>query len=503
MVNIEYSRLFVALGNVLPMKGIKGFALGFSFSLFSMSLAGQLFPFSSKNEHPSIIPGSIKIDLFRPTSETGMVKAAIQLPNIQKETLFAAQTAPQHTSEEKFTALLPQELSLPLSSPTDKLPADDLNGLEIAYAPEENINGTEDAEILAVNIDSDIIPIDFETTTPVSDVEIAHSEDDSKVALLPTDTLNDTTEDFEDDSPWVIARGNKHIKNKKLLEKFQDKAPQNLFTDSNKEFAAADGDISYKVAERIKQSIIFPIPDEILNDENLTPTFITGKTPKAAQQGKTKPTKSNPSRKETTSSSDEKQLKILSKQQIASSDKKDAGFLGSLSSWFTNKEEPVPAEKPKGKKTFSYSSQGEKPKATPDIAQENSSNDALVSFYETLQETKEEQSRHKILPSELKLSFQDGRAEISGQTLRWLKAFSEKAKEGSTYLQVRLDATAPIGLQRKRLSLLYTIFMNNGVDFKKIDTVFSLTEPNAFVIRTLQLKPDNKPSGSTVNKNVL
>jgi len=112
----------------------------------------------------------------------------------------------------------------------------------------------------------------------------------------------------------------------------------------------------------------------------------------------------------------------------------------------------------------------------------------LVSFYETIQETKQEQAKNKIIPSELKLSFQPDRAEISGQTLRWLKAFSEKAKEEKTYLQIRLDATAPIELQRKRLNLLYTIFMNNGVDFSKVDTVFSLTEPNAFIIRTLQLK---------------
>lgn len=47
------------------------------------------------------------------------------------------------------------------------------------------------------------------------------------------------------------------------------------------------------------------------------------------------------------------------------------------------------------------------------------------------------------------------------------ESFSEKAKEEKTYLQIRLDATAPIELQRKRLNLLYTIFMNNGVDFQK------------------------------------
>ena len=74
----------------------------------------------------------------------------------------------------------------------------------------------------------------------------------------------------------MVAKGSKHIKNKKLLEKYQDQQPQDLFTDNFKQAANEDQEISYKVAEKIKQSIIFPIPDEILNDENLTPTFIKG-----------------------------------------------------------------------------------------------------------------------------------------------------------------------------------------------------------------------------------
>jgi hypothetical protein len=105
-----------------------------------------------------------------------------------------------------------------------------------------------------------------------------------------------------------------------------------------------------------------------------------------------------------------------------------------------------------------------------------------------LQETRQEYAQRKIIPSELKLSFQPGKAEISGTTLTWLKAFSEAATSDDIRLQVRLDASVATELQKKRLNLLYTIFMNNGVDFKKVDTVFSTTEPNALIIRTIRIK---------------
>ena len=104
-----------------------------------------------------------------------------------------------------------------------------------------------------------------------------------------------------------------------------------------------------------------------------------------------------------------------------------------------------------------------------------------------MQETKKEHTKRKIIPSELKLAFQPERAEISGTTLNWLKQFSEATMDGQTYLQVRLNASTSAELQKKRLNLLYTIFMNNGVDLNKVDTVFLPTEPNTFIIRVLKI----------------
>ena len=247
-----------------------------------------------------------------------------------------------------------------------------------------------------------------------------------------------------------------------------------LFRSENNE------ETSYKVAEKIKSSLLFPIPSEILNDENLVPTFI-----KKTKQTSTSAPKQPPLQKAVlpaTPTSDN--LKIVPKapSQTAEKDNSSKGLLNSISSWFSS-DGSAKSEAPV-KSTPSYSSQGK----TPQPQTRPSSNNEFVNFYKTLQETSAAHKNNAIIPSELKLSFQPERAEISGQTLRWLKAFSEAAQNEDTYLQVRLDASASTELQKKRLNLLYTIFMNNGVDFKKIDTVFSLTEPNAFIIRTLKLK---------------
>ena len=456
------------------MRGMKSFVLGFSLSLFSMSVGGQLYSSAAGKTHLPL-QTDIKIDLFK-TKEDAINKAASDiLTKVQKQTIT---TSVISGLTEKPSASAPDKADSFRFLSEKELP--ETETAEIAYAPQD-INGIEDDEILSVNIDGSI-PIEFENTDKQNlNAEIAQSEDENKVAMLPTSTLSDS-EDFIPDTPWVVAKGSKHIKNKKLLEKYQDQQPQDLFTDNFKQAANEDQEISYKVAEKIKQSIIFPIPDGIFNDENLTPTFIKGsrKTSTPAKGRQNVPQQA----KEAKPALPEESVKILPKVSTVAQKKDESkGFLNSISSWFSDKQPTDTAAKPKSKTAPAYSSQGAG-KAEETI----NSNDALVSFYETIQETKQEQAKNKIIPSELKLSFQPDRAEISGQTLRWLKAFSEKAKEEKTYLQIRLDATAPIELQRKRLNLLYTIFMNNGVDFSKVDTVFSLTEPNAFIIRTLQLK---------------
>ena len=105
-----------------------------------------------------------------------------------------------------------------------------------------------------------------------------------------------------------------------------------------------------------------------------------------------------------------------------------------------------------------------------------------------------------IMPTEIRLSFQPNRAEISGQTLRWVQAFATKAAETpSMTLEIRIDGTSATELQQRRLNLLYNILTNKGVEYSKINTVFTSREPNSFILRTTNI--DNTNKGETAGKN--
>lgn len=424
------------------MKGIKNFITGFSLSLISMSFIGQLYsPLSPQKQYSA---NNIKIDLFK-THDTSIPTTKISLlKTVSKHSII-------HTVKAEES---------PIST--------------------NSIEGMEDDEILSVNVDG-FIPIDYETTSPLQ-AEILHQENDNLAASLPYD-VNYNDELLTENSPWEIAVGNTHTKNKNISSQLKEASDISALSNEIDDITDNGKEISYKVAEKIKQSIIFPIPAEILNDEDLTPTFIKGhRKTSAPLKAQSAPQKKTPLR-EATPKEITKPLKIVTKvpTQEAIKENDSKGLLDSLSSWFSQNAEKE-EKKQKNKKAPSYSSQSAMNTERPS---QPSSNEEFANFYETLQETTRNHQQNKILPSELKLSFQPNRAEISGQTLRWIKAFSEAAQNENTYLQVRLDASTPTDIQRKRLNLLYSIFINNGVNPQKIDTVFTTTEPNAFIIRSL------------------
>lgn len=422
------------------MTGIRNFILGFGLSLFSVALGGQLY-FSAPTTQKKLSTQVVKINLFKNAT-------ARQIP------LFE-----------------------PLPEKTNTV-AESKGGDIRAVSPLVSYEGEEDDEILSVNVD-DIVPIEFSASDSPEQAEVLYFADEDMSAMLPVDA-SQYGDDITPSSPWVVAKGNKHIKNKMLLEQFDADDLPSLQSDTFLQALNEDKQSSYKVAEKIKQSIIFPIPDEILNDENLTPTF-------ASSAKKTQ----NPNAPKSTSatakrsvSKTEDNLKIISKKQPEgeSDSGSSKGIMDSISSWFSDKHSTTPASRPSQKKNApTYSSQDT---TTTNSAFSPSEN--LADFYESLQETKEEHTK-KIVPSELKLFFRSGRAEISGSTLQWLKKFSEATNDNGTIVQIRLDASASAELQKKRLTLLYTIFVNNNANFDKIDTIFTLTEPDAFVIRIIRL----------------
>lgn len=457
------------------MKGVKNFIIGFSLSLVSVSMAGQLYSsaaFPSK-KHPTL--PNVHIDLFKIKNSDAKLSQNVTANIKKKVTVTNAEFSGFKQNHKKTNVSFEKENVL-LSSSSD---------------------GIDDDEILSINQDSGI-PIEYIISTDAGTANFANNEPDDKVAMLPEDTQADSLS-FEDSSPWVIAKGIKHTRNKLFGENFLQQEDLDTLPRLSEQGALSDENISYKIAERVKQNIIFPIPDEILNDENLTPTFI--KNPKQATQ---KSTASTAVKKTSAKKTAKKELEVLPKTPVKEATSPDSNsFLNSISSWFSDKttsSEPSKS-KQKSKAAPLYSSQNAvaaKESAPAQQQKANSSNDDFISFYETLQETKEEYNRKGAVPTELKLQFQPGRAEISGTTLNWLKTFSEAALRDDTYLQVRLDASASTELQRRRLNLLYTIFMNNGVDFKKIDTLFSSTEPNSFIIKVLKFK--KSPNSKDIKK---
>jgi len=421
------------------MTGIKNFVLGFGLSLCSIALYGQLYsPVTPKSAPKQSQP--VNISLYR-----------------------KGYNSPCHAKTANLFTTISRKSLAPISTAN--------------FVP-QIVDGPEDDEILSINLDGNI-PIEFSfSDTEKNQAEVLQSDNDEKTAMLPADLAED--EKISTPSPWVAAKGSPSVKNKKLLEQINQSADENLFTDKLASSSGRDSDLSYKVAEKIKQSIIFPIPDEILNDENLTPTFIT------PSQKKRKTSPSAEVKKSTTDPTPRKEVLQVKKPQPAkdvSNNDNSKSILDSISSWFSDKPSTsaeASSVRIKKKAPPAYSSQGSQPSS---IQQQNSSED-LTDFYESLQKVKKNHIERKVLPAELKLSFQPGRAEISGTTLKWLKVFSEASLNNTTRIQILLDASASVELQKKRLNLLYTIFMNNGVDFKKVDTVFSLTEPNTFIIRT-------------------
>ena len=140
------------------MRGMKSFVLGFSLSLFSMSVGGQLYSSAAGKTHLPL-QTDIKIDLFK-TKEDAINKAASDiLTKVQKQTITTSAISGL-TEKPSASASAPDKADSFRFLSEKELP--ETETAEIAYAPQD-INGIEDDEILSVNIDGSI-PIEFENT---------------------------------------------------------------------------------------------------------------------------------------------------------------------------------------------------------------------------------------------------------------------------------------------------------------------------------------------------
>lgn len=274
----------------------------------------------------------------------------------------------------------------------------------------------------------------------------------------------DALADNGEDSPWVVAKGAVAPHNAMVAkEKYYQKDETAIQKALNREpLDTTNADL--QLASGTVQNLLIPIPEEILNDENLTPQLVSSDKPDDIKKEieverklkeEVRPEKPLIVKKEEKS---EPQPIEPVKHQTPQEQKK-GNILSSLSS------------------IFSSSSNVKESK-------QNTDDDDFISSIK--KKFKGSRSRGKIMPTEMRLSFQPNRAEISGQTLRWIQAFAGKAADDPAMsIEIRIDGTSGMELQQKRLNLLHNILTNKGVEYSKINTVFTNREPNSFIIRTI------------------
>ena len=329
----------------------------------------------------------------------------------------------------------------------------------------------EEHQIFTINNDS-IIPIDFNETL----------ENNQKTLITLTDTQEITAslpiKDTSAVKTHTYPKNNIELKNNKL----------NM---SLSEDRIIDDSISYKVAERIKDSVLFPLSKEILNDENLTPTFIKNSK-------KTNKTKQPTAPKKEIEKVEKKQEKPLltskptndteapSKTTTNKPEKKE-NFLSSISSIFSPKEETINVQK----NTPKYSSQNETPTATqkPQTL-DNTKNKQISSLYEAIKETQHIEKLKNIQPTELNLHFTPDVAEISGKTLKWLKSFKEQAQKNNKKIQLILSDHSTRDIQVKRFNLLHDLLTNSNTKPIAIDVWLADIDADAFIIRLTNINQE-------------
>lgn len=443
-------------------------------------------------------------DITEEVPEIVTAEAEPVLPQAE-ETFDNSSSVLYAPDDDDFSAAEKPAQAIALKNDIISEPAEEKAAAE-AENPEQNseIADAENEEPLKIADASEAkaftIPLQHNFETPKQNVKVSSEADNSQVALasnnvrmqnlgtqnkiasasvetsVPAEKVQETP--YVD--PWVVATaGNEHIAKNKLDAINNSEEVKNAAADL-KAPEPAKSDNEKKVAYKMMKNILIPIPEDIANDENLTPQLSYSEENKKLSK---KLMQSGELSGDTSAHDDEETGKDsapaakpqdigttpLPQQPAADSQTKSssssASLTDSIAAWFSSSA-----------KDKSTNTESEK---------QSSSGYGDSAFSKLLGLGKKDNSG--IAPSELKLAFQPNRAEISGQTLEWLKAFSDNAvKNDDVFIEIRIDGSGSYELQQKRLNLLYSILINNGVDYNKINIIFTDREPNSFIIRNVR-----------------
>ncbi len=321
------------------------------------------------------------------------------------------------------------------------------------------------------------------------------TDNEDTLSTQSTDVDNNSVEEAYSpnaDDAWEVAEtANKHITKNTFGVKSEPLQQDVTLPDAQAKDEA-------KVAYTPQQNILIPIPEDILNNENLTPQFSTSKEnleieqelrdkhqlpellPEERLQNKNnRSTDGNGNNDSGTIQSIDDEKDFDNDDDGDDIDDVDGGddeaahgYLDRINSWFSGSIRGKSADSATKSKKDGSAGKGRQ-----------------GSIFQRLFDKKD--SQENIVPTELKLSFQPNRAEISGQTLEWLHAFADNAvNNDNVVVEIRVDRSASFEVQQKRLKMLYKILEDNGVDQRKVNIMFTDREPNSFIIRNVRYATD-------------
>ncbi len=422
----------------------------------------------------------------------------LETPKIEAEEIYAPEpeATPQFKAPEiKPTATAKIAATAKQETAKKEKPQSNDNALQLARAAEPAViplqksnNTTPNSKIVKIGQPQDLNQVALNSDNiPIQSME-------KKDLASPNEASTEgKTWNSMADSPWLIAKSGGGAKNQLAVKEFADKSNQEI----KQALEAGRERSGIQVAAETVKNLIIPIPEEIVKDDNLTPKLAY---PSSSEDATTEKMIDAKIKQQVTASSAEKQDiltpleedipldltplpsttassdKAESKQKAEAKDNKEEkkGIMSALNSIFTSSVKTVTEAKEKA------------------IAKAQ----AKRSFKKRLAQTRPV----SIMPTEIRLSFQPNRAEISGQTLRWVQAFATKAAEApGMSLEIRIDGTSSMPLQQKRLNLLHNILTNKGVGYSQINTVFTTREPNSFILRTVTA--ENNERGNDRKRN--
>ena len=343
------------------------------------------------------------------------------------------------------------------------------------------------------------IPLVFEKSRQTKEVTLGDPENMNHVAMAAESASIESmakkidnipqekpTENWQpmNNNPWVVAKAN-GVNRNQLADKLMD--------DTNSEASEAlnihKPKSGVEVAAETVKNLIIPLPEKLANDDKLMPKLAY-------------PISSDDAKKE-------KVMNAISLREEA--EKEQQALLTEIEDDDDVEMTPIPTEdkeevKEDTKDKSVLSALGEllsskTKEATETVVNAISKVKTRASARSAVARAAKANRQINISPKEIRMSFQPNKAEISGQTLRWVQAFATKAaKEENMSLEVRIDGSRPSILQQRRLNMLYNILTNKGVEYSKIHVVFTAREPNSFILRMINSNSKEQKNSAKINK---